>query len=520
MSPRFSFVTPVYNTPEDVLIECIESVKAQWFTDWELCLVNDGSTAVHIEPLLDDVVRNDPRIRIHHRKVNGGIVAASNDALELTQGDFIVLLDHDDTIEPDTLHLVDEALATDEQIDLVYSDADKLDANGNRIHPFYKPDWSPERFRHQNYLIHIAVARRSIVTNVGGFRTGFDGAQDYDLLLRVSERARTIHHIPRVLYHWRMIPGSTAGDSQAKPEAYDAGQRAIADHCKRVGIEATVCALPESPGSYSVRRIPQSCPLVSIVMPTAGAKRRLWGVETCLPVNAAQRVLDVSSYPQIEWVVAFDDECDLEIRNEVRGVCGDSFVEVTQAPGFNFSDAVNRGVQSSTGDIIVLLNDDVEILTADWLEQFIASLDDPTVGSVGPRLLFPNFRVQSAGHRHGQTPEHLGRGLDRADHGPFSALQIARECSSITGALLATRRTTWEQVGGMAVDLPNAYNDADFGNKLTSLGLRNLWLPSVDAIHHETSTRDPHVPPSQLERFTKRWGSRYRNDKYSPAGLW
>jgi glycosyltransferase involved in cell wall biosynthesis len=317
-----------------------------------------------------------------------------------------------------------------------------------------------------------------------------------------------------------MIPGSTAGDSEAKPAAYDAGQRAIADHCKRVGIEATVSSLPHSPGSYSVRRVPRSDPLVSIVMPTAGAERRLWGVETCLPTNAARRVLDVSSYPRIEWVVAFDAGCDDDTRDEVRSVWDDRFVEVSQAPGFNFSDAVNRGVQASTGDIIVLMNDDIEVLTPDWLEQFIASLDDPTVGSVGPKLLFPDFRVQSAGHRHGQTPEHLGRGLDRTDPGPFSALQIARECSSLTGALLATRRATWERVGGMAVELPNAYNDADFGNKLASLGLRNLWLPSVEAIHHETSTRDPHVPPSQLERFTKRWGDSYRNDKYAPAEIW
>lgn len=520
MSPRFSFITPVYNTPEAVLAECIESVRAQWFDNWELCLVNDGSTSPSIEAILDQAASTDVRIRVHHRQANGGIVAASNDCLGMAQGDFVVLLDHDDTIEPDTLHLVNEALTRDDQIDLVYSDADKLDAHGNRVTPFFKPDWSPERFRHQNYLIHVAAARRSIVEAVGGFRDGFDGAQDYDLLLRVSERARVIHHIPRVLYHWRMIPGSTAGDSQAKPAAYDAGRRALEDHCKRVGIDATVRSLPHSPGSYSVRRTPRSHPVVSIVMPTAGSKRRLWGVETRLPTNAARRALEVSSYPQIEWVVAFDAECDAEVRDEVRAVCGDRFVEVSQAPGFNFSDAVNRGVQVSTGDIIVLMNDDIEILTPDWLEQFIASLDDPTVGSVGPRLLFPDLRVQSAGHRHGHTPEHLGRGLDRTDHGPFSALQVARECSSLTGALLATRRTTWERVGGMAVELPNAYNDADFGNKLASIGLRNLWLPSVEAIHHETSTRDPHVPPSQLERFTRRWGDSYRDDRYASAGIW
>ncbi len=520
MSPRFSFVTPVYNTPEDVLTECIESVKAQWFTNWELCLVNDGSTTAHIGPILDNAATSDSRIRVHHREANGGIVAASNDALELARGDFIVLLDHDDTIEPDTLHLVNEALETDEQIDLIYSDADKLDAHGDRIHPFIKPDWSPERFRHQNYLIHIAVARRSIVAEVGGFRTGFDGAQDYDLLLRVSERSRVIHHVRRVLYHWRIIPGSTAGDSQAKPAAYDAGQRSISDHCERAGIDAEVDKLADQPGSYRVRRRLRRRPKVSIVMPTAGARRKLWGVEVCLPVNAIRQSCRVTSYSEVEWVVAFAAECDPPTVAEVKSVCTGPVVEVTQAPGFNFADAVNRGVQAATGEIVVLLNDDVELLTPDWLEQFVAMLEDESVGSVGAKLLLPNFRIQSAGHCHGDTPEHLGRGLDRADPGPFSALQIARECSSLTAALLATRRSTWEMVGGMATVLPNAYNDADFGNKLASLGLRNVWLPSVEAVHHESLTRDPHATPRDIASFNDRWDIRYRQDNYSPSGLW
>jgi glycosyltransferase involved in cell wall biosynthesis len=518
MSPRFSFITPVYNTPEDVLIECIGSVQAQWFSDWELCLVNDGSTATHVRTLLDTFADDDPRINVHHRTANGGIVAASNDALEIARGDFIVLLDHDDTIEPDTLHLVNEALDTDEQIDLAYSDADKLDAYGNAIHPFHKPDWSPERFRHQNYLIHIAVARRSIVAEVGGFRPGFDGAQDYDLLLRVSERARTIHHIPRVLYHWRIIPGSTAGDSQAKPAAYEAGRRAIEDHCGRVGLDATVEALAQHPGSYRVHRRLSTQPKVSIVIPTAGATRRLWGVHVNLPVNAISRTAQATSYPDVEWVLVHDAGCSPATLTEVRSVCPGPMIEVPQAVGFNFSDAVNRGVQASTGQIIVLLNDDVEVLTPDWLEQFISMLEDDTVGSVGPKLLLPNLRVQSAGHWHGETPDHLGRDLDRADPGPFSALQVARECSSLTGACVATRRSTWEQVGGMTTSLPNAYNDADFGNKLRSIDLRNVYIPWVEAIHHETSTRDPHVPRVQLDEYTRRWSPRFRTDNYARYG--
>lgn len=520
MGPRFSFVTPVFNTPEDVLIECIESVRAQWFRDWELCLVNDGSTAEHIKPLLDSVSSSDARIRVHHRETNGGIVAASNDALELARGDFIVLLDHDDTIEPETLHLVDEALGTDEHVDLVYSDSDKLDAYGNPIHAFFKPDWSPERFRHQNYLIHIAVARRSIVTEVGGFRAGFDGAQDYDLLLRVSERSRVIHHIRRVLYHWRIIPGSTAGDSQAKPAAYDAGKRAIADHCQRVGIDATVDKLADQPGSYRVRRQLRGRPLVSIVIPTAGAKRRLWGVDVNLVVNAVTRTASVTTYTNVEWVIVYGAACDPETLAAVRARCSGPMVEVPQAVGFNFSDAVNRGVQAATGEIVVLLNDDVEVLSPDWLEQFAAMLEDEGVGSVGPKLLLPDFRVQSAGHWHGKTPEHLGRALDRADPGPFSALQVARECSSLTGACLATRRSTWESVGGMAISLPNAYNDADFGNKLRSTGRRNIYLPWVEAIHHETSTRNPHVPQADLDEFVGRWRPRFRTEDYARNGCW
>ena len=257
MPPRFSIITPVHDPPLPLSRACLASITGQTFKDWELCLVDDGSKSAAVRSELRRLAAAEPRVKLVERPVAGGIVAASNEGLAMATGEFVVLVDHDDRLDRRALALVDDALSRDDEIDYVYTDEDKLAADGTLRDTFYKPDWSPERLRSQNYCTHLSVLRRRIVAEVGGFRDGFDGSQDHDLILRVTERARRVHHVPEVLYHWCITPGSAAGDSAdapaAKPHAQEAGRRAVAEHTARVGIAASVENLPTR-GHYRVRR--------------------------------------------------------------------------------------------------------------------------------------------------------------------------------------------------------------------------------------------------------------------------
>lgn len=239
--PRFSVVTPVYETPADVLRAMLDSVRAQSFRDWELCLVDDGSRLPHVRAILDHAQHNDPRIQVNYRDANGGIVQASNKALEMANGEYIVLLDHDDELHPDALALVDEAIKEVPDADYIYSDEDKIDLSGHHNDAFFKPDWSPERFRTQMYTGHLSVLRRSLVEDVGGFDPAFEGSQDWDLVLKVTERACEVVHVPRVLYHWRVHETSAAQlGGGGKDWAFEAGEQAIQAHCARIGMPAQV----------------------------------------------------------------------------------------------------------------------------------------------------------------------------------------------------------------------------------------------------------------------------------------
>ena len=299
VAPRFSICTPVHDPPLDLLRACLDSIVTQTCTDWELCLVDDGSQRTEVLTELRARVAGDPRIRLVERPEAGGIVAASNAALAMASGEFVVLVDHDDRIESNALELVAAALDADPTIDYVYTDEDKLAPGGSVYDTFLKPDWSPERLRSQNYCTHLSVLRRSLVAEVGGFRDGFDGSQDHDLILRVTERARTVHHVPSVLYHWCITPGSAAGDADAKPYAREAGRRAVEDHLARLGIDAVVEQL-DTPGHYRSRRRVADPSMVSIVIPTVGTARPVWGVERPLVLEAVRSVLDVTTYPSFE----------------------------------------------------------------------------------------------------------------------------------------------------------------------------------------------------------------------------
>jgi len=505
-APLLSVVTPVYEPPVDVLRETIASVRAQSFDDWELILVDDCSPNPGVRDIIRAVAREDPRVRVIERATNGGIVRASNDAIEAAWGTFVVLLDHDDQLAVDAFATLVPVLASAEDIDYVYTDEDKIDLDGRHVEPFAKPDWSPERLRHQMYTGHMSVIRTSLARSLGGFRDGFDGSQDHDLVLRVTENSRRIVHIPKVLYHWRIVPGSTAGDSDAKPYSWEAGRRAVDEHLERVGIQGEAVLGPVA-GTYRIRRRLDDETRVSIIIPTRGSSGFVWGEQRCFVVEAARSIMATCSLPNLEVVVVYDTVTPASVLDSLRRVVGDSLRLVRFDEPFNFSAKCNAGFVASTGDVVVFLNDDVQFVNDETIQTLVAPLREPDVGMVGARLLFEDGRLQHGGHVYGNGGwYHASFRAEEGDHGPFRALLIGREVIGLTAACMAMRRPTYEEVGGMCELLPMNFNDVDLSYKVRRAGYRLLWFPEVTLYHFESQTREPGIEPWEPHLVALRWG--------------
>ena len=511
--PLFSVITPVYNPPIDAFEACIESVFAQTHADWDWCLVDDGSTDPQIRKIMERLARKDKRVRIMFRPKNGGIVAASQDALDIATGEFIAFLDNDDTLHPNALSLVAATLANDPTVDYVYSDENKINEKGRPYDLFRKPAFDPIRLLGQNYCSHFSVIRSSLIDEVGGFRTGFEGSQDYDLILRITERARTIAHIPEVLYHWRAIPGSAAIQSDAKPYALISAERAVKDHLKRIKIDATVSVSDD--GFIQVRpTLSTPPPKVSIIIPTRGDAQRVWGIETCLVDNAVTSILKKSTYPNYEIVVVLDVQ-NGEPKNPISIPDDPRFKIVPYDLPFNFSDKCNVGVLQSTGEIVILLNDDTEVIDSDWIETLVSMLQFPDVAMVGPLLLLEDSRIQSAGHTNIPSPHNIGNGLSSRQTGKFGMFGVTRRVSGVTGACAAIHRSIYEELGGFSIDFPACFNDLDFGNKILEAGYHIVWTPLARMYHFESLTRDPTVAPHEMAMLEKRWKRYFGKEDYS-----
>ncbi len=511
MTVRFSIVTPVHDPPLTLLRAMLASVRAQTCPDWELCLVDDGSANPDVRRELRAAAGGDGRIRLAERPRAGGIVAASNDALALATGEFVVLLDHDDRLDPAALDTVAAALEADQEIDYVYTDEDKVAADGTTYDTFYKPDWSPERLRSQNYCTHLSVLRRSLVHDVGAFRPGFDGSQDHDLILRVTERARRIHHVPEVLYHWCVTPGSAAADPHAKPYAREAGRRAVQDQMDRLGIPASVTQLA-TPGHYRVRRrLPAPPPTVSVVMPTVGTRRRVWGVSRPLVLDAIDSLREVTATIRPEVIVVLDPATPPDVRDALA----QRDVKLLEGAGpFNYSARCNQGVAASSGELVVLLNDDVRIEDPEWLEVMAGFFREPDVGIVGARLLYADGTLQHGGILLNEQPLHIFHGFGGDDPGPFGLLEIDREVSAVTGACLATRRALWDELGGLSEDFAVAFNDLDYCLRARATGRRVIWTAHATLYHFESQTRRPDADDHEIELLYERWTPELHHDPY------
>ncbi len=511
--PRFTVITPVYNTDPRWLRACIESVRHQIYPHWELCLVDDGSTNRATWQVLRES-EADPRIRVAFLPSNRGISAASNRALAMASGEFIAVLDHDDELSADALYRVAVLLNEHPDADFVYSDEDKIDRDGRRCDPHFKPDWSPDHLLACMYTCHLMVLRRSLVEAVGGFREGFEGAQDYDLVLRVMERTSRIHHIPRILYHWRKLPRSAAADPTAKPWAHEAGRRALADYLARNGIAGEV--LPGAAfGLFRVRRHIVGRPLVSIVIPTTGCPAASDGTD--LLGRALESLVEHTSYDHFE-VVLVTDTCDWSdaVRRVLERVPHRVVAWGTEQP-FNFARKINAGVREAAGEHVVLFNDDLEVVQGEWLSAMLEYSQVKGVGAVGAKLVYPDGRLQHIGIVLGVA----GVAAHAFHQYPGSCLGYAgsavspRNYSAVTAACMMTRRRVFEEVGGFDEGLAVDFNDVDYCLKLRRAGYRVVFTPYALLSHRESSSFGARTQaPRELAAMRAKWGDLVVHDPY------
>ena len=516
--PLISVIMPTYNTPELYLREAIDSVLAQVYDRFELCIADDASTAPHVRAILEEYAAMDDRIKLVFRPENGHIAHASNSALALASGEFVALFDHDDVLTPDALFENVRVLNAHRDADMIYSDEDKVDDKGHRSNPYFKPDWSPDTFLSRNYVSHLGVYRRSLVLEVGAFRPGFEGSQDYDLVLRIVERTSRIYHIPRVLYHWRIHAASVASGVGVKNYAYDAAMNAIAEAMHRRSEPGRVEMLKDDPGNYVVRYDLKRDWKVSIIIPTRDHAEDL---ERCL-----SSIFTKSSYRNFEVVVL--DNGSVENDTAVcfakwRSLEPERVKIVPHDVPFNYSEINNYAVQQSSGEIVLLLNNDTEVIARDWIEAMLEQAQRPAVGCVGAKLLYEDDTIQHAGvvMRIGGVAGHSHRFYDRDAPGYFHVIKTINNYSAVTAACLMVRREIWDRMGGLDEQLTVAFNDVDFCLRVREAGYRNVYVPHAELYHYESKSRGYDDTPLKIARsigeqqfMQARWNVASTDDPY------
>jgi GT2 family glycosyltransferase len=497
LRPKVSVVVPVFNPAAEYLEAMIHSVLAQTYANWELCLA-DASTAETIRPILERYQARDPRIRVTYLSENLGIAGNSNAALALAHGDLIALLDHDDTLAPFALYEVVAAINAHPDADFLYSDEDKLDSRGERVEPNFKPDWSPETLRSRNYICHLSVFRRSLIDQIGGFRPGFDGAQDYDLVLRASEVARKIVHIPQVLYHWRMHPESTAANKGSKTYAYQNGKKALQEHFQRLGIDASVHDGPIL-GTYQPVYHLRHQPRVSVIIPNKDHPELL---ARCVDS------LKQSSYAHYELLVVENGSQRAETFAYYRELESDPRVRILawHRP-FNYAAVNNFAATQATGELLLFLNNDIESINPDWLEAMVKLAVQPGVGAVGAKLYYADDTIQHAGIVIGMggVAGHSHLNFPRTAAGHMQRLVYTQNVAAVTGACLLMPRKVFDEVGGFDEGFVLAFNDVDLCLAVLAKGYRVVWTPDAELYHFESKTRGPEDTEEKQKRFKREY---------------
>ena len=522
LKPLISIVVPAYNSDERFLTEMVQSVRNQIYPNWELCIADDASPDPKVRAVLEREMARDPRVKVVFRETNGHISEASNSALSVATGDFIALLDHDDVLPSHALFMVVRYINLRPTARMFYSDEDKLTDEGRRTTPYFKSDWNPELFLTQNMFSHLGVFDAALVREAGGFRKGFEGSQDHDLTLRCLEIAGNdqVIHIPHVLYHWRMSPGSTAGSSSEKPYAVLAAIRAVDDHLRRKNVSATVDQAFEGLGILRVRyALPKPTPLVSIMIPTRD------GVE--LLRQCIDSVIEKTIYENYEIIVVDNGSEKPETLTYFESFRYFDNVRVIRDDSpFNFSALNNHAASEAKGEYLCLLNNDIEVISPDWLDEMVGIASQPGNGAVGAALWYPNDTLQHGGVLIGLggVAGHMHHKLKRGHFGYFGRAVTTQNLSAVTAACLVIRKSIYDELGGFDEGLAVAFNDVDFCLRVREAGYRNVWTPHAQLYHHESASRGSDMDPDKYERFVKevrwmenRWGSKLGEDPaYNP----
>ena len=484
-APKFSVLMATHNPELTWLRDAIDSVQRQAYPNWQLCIADDASNNPEVRAMLDQARSSDRRIALVFRAEPGGIARAFNSALELAAGDFVAFLDHDDVLRPHALYAMAEHVRAHPGIELVYSDEEKILPSGVPGDPFFKPDHSPEMLLRWNYITHFVVISSALMGRLDGFRLGFDGSQDHDLLLRATELVPRVGHVADVLYSWRMVAGSAALSADYKPLAREAGRRAVSEALARRGRNARV-EFGAGPGLYNVHDEIANRPVVDIVIPT---RDRLRLLRRCV-----RSIEELSTYGAYRITIVDNRSRDpktLEYLANVR-----HRVIAFDAP-FNFSAIVNRAADASTGEHLLLLNNDCRVVSPSWIEAMLELSQLAEAGAVGARLLYPDGAVQHEGIALGRL--HVAANME-------TRVPVVREVSAVTGACLMTRRSVFDELGGFDVTLAEAFNDVDYCLRVRATGRRVLITPHAELTHEEGATRGTRIPSHDELRFIERWG--------------
>lgn len=495
VQPKISIVVPMYNPDENLFLELLNSLLLQTYSNWELCLA-DGSEEKN-DTIFALCSRNS-KIKYQFLGKNKGISGNTNEALKMVTGDFIAFLDHDDCLPRFALHEVVKAINENPEVEFIYSDEDKMDEKGNRFEPYFKPDFSPETLECNNYITHLVVMKKELVKKIGILDSRFDGAQDFDYLLRATENTTKIVHISKILYHWRTTKNSTANVAQSKLYAYEAGLRAVEEHLKRIHKKAKVENPEEVPGIYQIKFEIKGAPKVSILIPNKDNQETL---KKCIT-----SILKISTYENYEILIIENNSENPKTFEYYKKIKENAKIKVLecQEKEFNYSKLINFGVKNATGDFILQLNNDTQVLAENWLELLIGYAQNKEIGAVGGRLYYPDKSIQHAGIAVGiqGMAANLLVNLPFGKHGYYAREAATRNVAAVTGACLFARREIYEEVGCMDETLFKvAFNDVDFCLKILEKGYRVVYNPYVELIHAESKTRGLEDTPEKKARF-------------------
>ena len=500
--PTFSLVVPLFRTPERLFKEMLESVLDQSYQRWELILVNASPEMAGLRRLVDEACERDGRVRSVMLEKNLGISENTNAGIAVATGDFVGFFDHDDLIEPDLLFEYARAVNERPETDVLYCDEDKVDEEGHLSSPFFKPAFGIDDLRGYNVVCHLLCIRRSLLERLAPNTAEFDGAQDHNLTLEAAEKARYVNHVPRMLYHWRATAGSTAANADSKPYAAEAGMRAVRAHLERMGIRAEV-GPARYPFKYAVNYLPPAnLPLVTVIIPTSDHADVL---ETCV-----SSILEKTTYENYEVLLVDNNSHEDETEACYERLCaaGEGRVRVTRFAGaFNFSAIVNHGAREARGDYLLLLNNDTEVITPEWMERMVGLCAREDVGAVGARLYYPDDTIQHAGVCFSLwSPSHFFINYPRENHGYFNLADCQRDLSAVTAACMMVRRSVFEAVDGFDERLAVAYNDVDFCLKVREKDLLVVFTPEVELYHYESLSRGEENDAEKRRRYYGEWG--------------